>query len=159
MERRESHVEQSPRGGSGALSQLDVYAERLRVQVPPAPENILEGYVKYAPWVAMIVGAFAALALLALLGISALMSPLIFMFSGYRSGASLFEEILFSLLLTVLNIIGGYLMMQRRMTGWWLVAGGLVVYLLQDLLTASILSLLVTLLVAYIHIQIKPRYT
>ena len=159
MERRELHVEQPPRGGSGALSQLDVYAERLRVQVPPAPENILDGYVKYAPWVAMIFGAFAALALLALLGTSVLVSPFIYMFSGYRFGASLLEQLLFSLLLTVLNIIGGYLMMQKRMTGWWLVAGGLVVYVLQDLLTGAILSLLVTLLVAYIHIQVKPRYT
>src|SRR5882672_8084304 len=94
-------VDQSPRAGSGAMSQLDAYAERLRVQVPAAPENVLDGYVRYAPWVAMIVGAFAALALLTLLGIAAVITPLVMMFSGYRSGASFVEEIFFALLLTV----------------------------------------------------------
>lgn len=145
--------------GTGALSQLDTYAERLRVQVPAAPPNILEGYVKYAPWVAIVFGAFAALALLALMGLAALVSPFVMAFSGYRYGASLVEEVFFALVLTVLNIVGGYHMLQRKMTGWWLVSAGLVVYLLQDLLTASILGLLVTLLIAYIHIQVKPRYT
>jgi hypothetical protein len=152
-------VEESPRAGASAMSQLDYYAERLRVQVPAAPPNLLDGYVKYVPWVSIIVGAFAALALLALLGLAAVISPLVMTFSGYRYGASLVEEIFFGLVLTILDIIGGYLMLGRKLTGWWLVSAALVVYLLQDLLTASILGLLITLLIAYIHIQVKPRYS
>jgi hypothetical protein len=140
------------------MSQLDAYAERLRVQVPAAPPNILDGYVKYAPWVAMVCGAFAALALLALLGIAAVVSPLVMTFSSYRYGASLVEEVFFALVLSVADIVGGYLMLQRRLTGWWLVTAGLAVYLLQDLLTGAILALLVTLLIAWVHIQVKPRY-
>ncbi len=152
-------MEEPPRAGPSALSQLDIYAERLRVQVPAAPPNILDGYVRYAPWVSIIVGAFAALALLGLLGLAALVSPFIMAVSGYPYGASLVEEVFFALALTVLDIIGGYFMLQRKLTGWWLVSAGLAVYLLQDLLTASILGLLITLLIAYIHIQVKPRYT
>ena len=115
--------------------------------------------MKYVPWVSIIVGALAALGMLALLGLAAAISPLVMTFSGYRYGASLIEEIFFGLVLTVLDIIGGYLMLSRKLTGWWIVAAALVVYLLQDLLTASILGLLVTLLIAYVHIQVKPRYS
>jgi hypothetical protein len=140
------------------MSQLDMYAEKLRVQVPAAPPNILDGYVKYAPWVSIVFGAFAALFLLGVLGLAALVSPLVMAFGGYRYGASAVETVFFALVLTVLDIFGGYLMLQRKLTGWWLVAAGLVVYVLQDLLSGALLGLLVTLLIAYIHIQVKPRY-
>jgi hypothetical protein len=141
------------------MSQLDAYAERLRAQVPPASPQILDAYVRFAPWVAMVVGALAALALLALMGAAAAMTPFFSPFAGYRYGASIVEEIFFQLLLTVLDIVGGYLMLQRKLTGWWLVSAGLVVYLLMDVLTVSVLGLLVTLLIAWVHIQVKPRYT
>jgi hypothetical protein len=141
------------------MSQLDTYAEKLRVQVPAAPPNILDGYVQFAPWVAMILGALAAVALVSLLGAAALLGSFVTMYAGYRSGGSLVELILFSLLLAVLDIVGGYLMLQRKINGWWLVSAGLVVYLLQDLLGGNLLGLLITLLVAWIHIQVKPRYS
>ena len=152
-------VEESPRSGSSTLSQLDAYAERLRVQVPAAPPNILDGYVRFAPWVSIIVGGLLALSLLSLLGVAAAYSPFISAFAGYYYSASIFQTLLFGLALTALDIAGGYLMLQRKLTGWWLVAAAIVVYLLQDLLTASILGLLITLLIAYIHIQVKPRYS
>jgi hypothetical protein len=44
------------------------------------------------------------------------------------------------------------------LNGWWLVFGGLAVSVLQALPNSSLLSLLVALLVGYIHVQVKPRY-
>jgi len=151
-------VEESPRAGASAMSQLDAYAERLRAQVPPAPPNLLDGYVKWVPWISMVVGAFGAIALLALFGFASAAASLA-SYYGYRYGASVFEELLFGLVLTVLDIVGGYLMLQRKLTGWWLVSGALVVYLLRDSLTASLLGLVIVLAVAYVHIQVKPRYS
>src|SRR5215216_5837227 len=98
-------VEESPRAGSAALSQLDAHVERVRVQVPPAPANILEGYVKYAPLVSIVVGIFAGVALVGLLGFVATVSGFITPFVGYYYGASLFQGIFFGLLLTVADII------------------------------------------------------
>ena len=46
-----------------------------------------------------------------------------------------------------------------RVTGWWIVAAGLVVYLIQDLFGGNVLGLIITLLVAYIHVQVRPRYS
>jgi len=63
------------------------------------------------------------------------------------------------LLLTALNIIGGYWMWKARINGWWLVSASLVVYAIQNLFTGAILGLIVCVLVAYIHLQVKPRYS
>ena len=41
---------------TGALSQWDMYVERLRVQLPAAPEGLVNGYVRWAPWVAIVFG-------------------------------------------------------------------------------------------------------
>jgi hypothetical protein len=152
-------VEESPRAGTpSVMSQLDHYAERLRVQVPAAPPSLLDGYVKYVPWVSIVFGCFAAITLLALFGLASA-AQAVASYYGYRYGASYAEELLFGLLLTALDIVGGYLMLQRKLTGWWLVAGALVVYLLRDLVSASLLGLILVLAVAYVHIQVKPRYT
>src|ERR687886_1580914 len=52
--------------GTRAMSQWDDYAERLRVQLPAAPEGLLNGYVRWAPWVAIVFGIIGLLATLAL---------------------------------------------------------------------------------------------
>jgi hypothetical protein len=55
-------------------------------------------------------------------------------------------------------VVGGYLMLNRRSTGWWLLAAGLALNLLTGLLSLSVVSV-VALLVAYVHVQVRPRYT
>lgn len=166
----ENRMDQTPRspsgspGGSGssgssALAQLDAYAEQLRVKVPVAPENVLEGYVKWAPWVAMVLGALSALAFFAALGVAAYVYSYVAFVYASRSGASYVEELVFSLLLAVGYILGGYWMLQGRLNGWWLVAAALVVNMLQDLLSGALIGLLITLVVAWVHLQVKPRYS
>jgi hypothetical protein len=65
---------------------------------------------------------------------------------------------LFALASAVLEFIGGWMMMQRKATGWWLLAIGLVVSLLSSLVHASVVSLIVLLLIGYVHLQVKPNY-
>jgi len=144
---------------SGAMAQLDTYAEKLRVQLPAAPEGLLSAYVKYAPWVIMVFGVFAFIGLLMLFGLAAVFAPLFTLFGGYSYGSSILTELVFALLLTALNIIGGYWMWKARINGWWLVSASLVVYAIQNLFTGAILGLIVCVLVAYIHLQVKPRYS
>jgi hypothetical protein len=155
-------VDENPRPAPGALTQLDGYVEKLRVQLPAAPPDVLDGYVKYAPWVAVVFGAFACIALLAALGLGAILGPLLFFAGTYGVayyGAAALLGILFSLLIAAGYLAGGYLMLQRSLNGWWLVAGGLVISVLQSLLTSSLISLLVALIIGYIHVQVRPRYT
>jgi hypothetical protein len=50
-------------------------------------------------------------------------------------------------------------MRQMRATGWWILAVGLAINLLTGLLRVSALSLVLTLLVGYLHILVRPRYS
>jgi hypothetical protein len=143
------------------MSQWDAYVERLRVQLPAAPPSLLNGYVRWAPWVAIVFGVIGFLLSLVLLGLGAVLSPLLLLAGteGVRSGGSFFMAVALSIVLTVIDIVGGVQMLKLRVTGWWIVAAGLVIYLLQDLLGGNLLGLLITLLVAYIHVQVRPRYS
>jgi hypothetical protein len=146
---------------NGSLSQMDTYAEKLRVMLPQAPPGLLDGYMKFAPWIAIIFGGLGVL--LSLLGLvfGAALSPVLVVFGGAAgatfSGALLLT-LLVGLLINVLEVVGGYLMLQRKLTGWWLLAVGMLVTVLQSLFGRSVLVLIVVLLIAYIHLQVKPNY-
>ena len=56
------------------------------------------------------------------------------------------------------SVAGGFMMMQRRATGWWLLALGMLVSLLSSLFHISVIGLIFWLLIAYIHLQVKPNY-
>lgn len=142
------------------FSQLDAYAERLRVQLPAAPPGLLEGYMRFAPWIAMVFGIFGVLGSLALMGLGAVLSPFLLFggAAGVSAGGALFLALIVGLISSVLEFVGGYLMLKRRANGWWLLALGLVVSFLSNLLRGGIFTLLIIALLAYIHLQVKPNY-
>src|SRR5262249_43340629 len=136
------------------------YAEQFRKQLPAAPEGLLSGYVRWAPWVAIVFGAIGVLVLLVLGGILTVLSPLLLLggSSGISSGASAFFAIVVGLVIAALDLIGGYLMLQRRLTGWWILAVGIALQLLSNLFSVAVLGLVFSLAVAYVHLEVKPRY-
>jgi hypothetical protein len=140
------------------FGQLDGYAEQLRLKLPLAPPGLLDGYMRFAPWIAIIFGILGVLvSLVALVG-STILGPLLVMFGSPGTGFGLIVGSLFALASAVLEFVGGWLMLQRKATGWWLLAIGLVVSLLTNLVHASIVGLIVLLLIAYVHLQVKPNY-
>jgi hypothetical protein len=143
-----------------SFSQLDGYAERARVALPAAPPGLLNGYMRWAPWVAIVFGGLGVLFSLLLLIFGTLFSPLLLLAGaeGVSAGGALFLALVVNLLSSGLEFIGGYLMLQRRATGWWLLAVGMVVSFLSSLVHGSILVLIFVALIAYIHLQVKPNY-
>ena len=141
-------------------SQWDAYIERIRVQLPAAPEGLLNGYMTWVPWLAIIFGAFGILVFLATTVLAAVLTPLAALggAGGVKAGGMLLVTALLGLAFSVLDVVGGILMLKRKLTGWWLLAVGLIVNLISGLLSVSIVGLVITLLVAYVHIQVKPRY-
>ncbi|HVC32183.1 MAG TPA: hypothetical protein VNL16_01600 [Chloroflexota bacterium] len=141
-------------------SQWDDYVERARQQLPAGPPSLLNGYVRFAPWVALVFGVFGVLALLALGGILAVLSPVLLLggASGVGAGADAFLAIAVGLVLAVLELAGGYLMLKRSATGWWLIGLGIAVSAISDLLHVAIFGLIIVLLIAWIHIQVRPQY-
>jgi hypothetical protein len=139
-------------------SQLDMYTERARVALPVGPPGLLNGYMKFAPWVAIIFGVLGILvSLVALVG-SSILGPALIMFGSPGTGFTLIVGSGIALVSSVLELVGGWMMMQKRATGWWLLGFGLVVSFLSSLLHGSVLSLIIILLIAYVHLQVKPNY-
>jgi hypothetical protein len=141
-----------------SFSQLDTAAEQLRVKLPLAPPGLLNGYMNVVPWVAIVFGVLGILvSLVALVGSTAL-GPLMVAFGAAGSGLSLILGSLLSLVAAGVDVAGGWMMVQRRATGWWLLSLGYVIGLLSSLVHLSILGLIFWLLLAYLHLQVKPNY-
>ncbi len=141
-----------------SFSQLDSYAEQLRVKLPAAPPGLLNFYMSVVPWLAIIFGALLILiSLVALVG-STILGPLAIMFGSPGVGLGLVVGSLFALASSVLELVGGWLMLQRKATGWWLLAFGLAISILTSLFRLNILGLIIVLAIAYVHLQVKPNY-
>jgi hypothetical protein len=143
-----------------AVSQLEEYVELLRSRLPAAPENLVNGYVRWAPWVAIVFGVLGVLVFLLLSALSTVMLPLLALFgtAGIHAGGSALIESLLGIVVSALEIVGGLLMLQRRELGWWILACGIAIGILSNLLHIAVLSLVVTLLIAYIHVEARPQY-
>jgi hypothetical protein len=144
-----------------SFNQLDTYAEQLRTKLPLPPPGLIDGYMSVAPWVFIVLGVFGVLGSLALMGLGAIFTPFLVLFGGAAGvtyGGGIFLVVFVGLLGAILDIVGGYMMYQRRATGWWLIALSLLIGLISNLVYSSLLILIVYLLVAYIHLQVKPNY-
>jgi hypothetical protein len=151
-------VQSSQPTWNDSFSQLDAYADQVRVKLPLAPPGLLNGYMNVVPWVAIVFGILGILiSLVALVG-SSVLGPLMVMFGAAGSGLTLILGSLLSLAIAVLDVAGGWMMVQRKATGWWLLALGYAVALLSSLFHVSILGLIFWLLLAYLHLQVKPEY-
>jgi hypothetical protein len=143
-----------------AQNQLDAYADQLREKLPAAPEALTDLYVQWAPWIAIVFGALGVLVSLGALFLGALFSPFLFFAGaeGVIAGASALIALVMLLVSSGAEVLGGYLMLQRLRTGWWLFAAALILGLLYSVLGTNAFSLLFNLLIAYIHLQVKPSY-
>src|SRR5258708_38993101 len=104
-----------------SFSQLDTYADDLRVKSPAAPPGLMNFYMSVVPWLAIIFGALLILiSLVALVG-STILGPLAIMFGSPGVGLGLVVGSIIALASSVLEVIGGLLMLPRKATGWWLV--------------------------------------
>ena len=143
---------------NNSFGQVDSYAEQLRVKLPLAPPGLLNGYMNVAPWIAIVLGALGVIFSLLGLILSSVIAPLMVMYGG-GSGLGLVLNVVLALVISALEVAGGFMMLQRRATGWWLLAVGLIVSLLSSLLHVSALGLIFWLIIAYLHLSVKPNYT
>jgi hypothetical protein len=67
--------------------------------------------------------------------------------------------IVLGLVYSVLAIVGGWQMRGMKLNGWWLLAAGLVISFVSDIISLSILGIVIVLAVAWVHLQVKARYS
>src|ERR1041385_1067816 len=63
------------------FGQLDGYAEQLRVKLPAAPPGLIDGYMRFVPWLALIFGILGIIFSVLLLIFGAVLAPLM-LFAG-----------------------------------------------------------------------------
>src|SRR5258708_38807073 len=105
-----------------SFSQLDTYADDLRVKLPAAPPGLLNFYMSVVPWLAIIFGILLILiSLVALVG-STILGPLAIMFGSPGVGLGLVIGSIIALASSVLEVIGGWLILPRKSPRGWLPA-------------------------------------
>jgi len=141
-------------------TQLDDYAERLRVMMPAAPPGLMDAYMRFAPWVAIIFGGLGVLFTVLALVLGAVAAPFFIALgiSTFNGTAAVLFSIVAGLISAGLEFIGGYLMLKRRVTGWWLLALGLVLSILGSLIRVNLFGLVLALAIGYVHLAVKPNY-
>src|SRR5579883_670744 len=140
-----------------AVGQWEGYVEQVRRQLPAAPEGLLNAYVKWMPWLAIVFGIVSLFFLIVIGIVLAVLSPLMALggASAISSGLGALIALLLGIAYGVLAVVGGYWMLNRRATGWWVFAIGIIVGILSNLVHLAIIGLIVDLAVGYIHVLVR----
>jgi hypothetical protein len=117
------------------------------------PDNAKEWLVQYGPWITIVVIVLTLPAILALLGLGAVLFP----FAGYGAGFGLLAiGLLVEIALTVMALPG---LFARKMSGWKLLFYGRLVSLVARVLAGAIVSALVVGLISlYVLFQVRSLY-
>jgi hypothetical protein len=146
----QTSTEQPPKDLVGFL---DYYlVKKAPIQLP---DNAKEWLVQYGPWITVVLLVLTLPALLALLGLGAVLVP--FAGPGYASGFGFFAiGLLVQTALTVMALPG---LFARKMSGWTLLFYARLVGIVANLLAGAIVSAVVVgVLSLYILFQVRPLY-
>lgn len=151
----------SSSGMSGSRGQWEDYAEQLRQRLPEPPPGLQDAYVKWIPWLAIIFGAMGLLFMLLFLLLGAVIAPFLVLAGseGMKAGMEGIFSIVLGIVESALGLVGGWLMLRRSATGWWIYAVGLIIGAVSNLASFSIIGLAITLAIAWVHVHVRPRYT
>jgi hypothetical protein len=146
---------------SGSRGQWEDYAEQLRQRLPEPPPGLQDAYVKWIPWLAIIFGAIGLIFMLLFAVLGAVVSPFLVLAGaeGMRAGMEGVFAIALGIIESALGLAGGLLMLRMRATGWWIYAVGLIIGVVSNLASFSIIGLAITLAIAWVHVHVRPRYT
>jgi len=143
------------------MEQLNKTLELYLVKKAPAlPKNIKEILVKIAPWLAIIGVVLSIPALLAIFGLSAMMSSIPYAAYGMmRAGGGFSLAALFLVATAVLEALAIPGLMKRKMAGWNFLYYAVWVGAVSSLFNYDIVGLIVSALISlYLLFQVKSYY-
>lgn len=141
------------------ISQLDTTLEEYLVKKAPAiPANIREIIVKIAPWLTLIGVIMSIPAVLAVLGLGAMMAPFAFL-GGMSTGAVFSISIVFLVITIILEALAIPGLFSRSRKGWDMLFYATLVSAVSSIVTFNIVGLIIgTLISLYLLYQIKGYY-
>ncbi|WP_046244671.1 hypothetical protein [Hymenobacter terrenus] len=126
-------------------------------KAPVAPLRLKEGFVKYFPWVAVVLLVLLLPVVLAALGLGALLSPFSFL-GGLDSGFSYIMVLGLSAVTLVLDILSLSGLFNRQRVGWKWAYYSQLLSILSGVFTFSVPSILMSLLFLYLLFQVRSYY-
>lgn len=138
-------------------STLDLY---LGQKAPALPANWKEVLVKVAPWVVLVLLVLSLPAVLALLGIGALLSPLSFAAGGAMGGATYMLSMVLLIISLVLEALAIPGLFKKSRQGWTFLYYSTLVSIVSSLVSFNVIGgLLFSLISLYLLFQVKNLYT
>lgn len=142
-----------------ALNKLDtLLTEYLIKKAPALPVGVKEFFVKFGPWISLVLGILMLPLILAAFGLGALFTP-VAMMGGARFGAGYMLSMLVAAVQMVLQFAAIPGLLKRQMKGWNIAYYGTLVGGLYSLVSFNIIGFIVgTGLGLYFLYQIKSYY-
>jgi hypothetical protein len=127
-------------------------------KAPALPTNVKEAIVKYGPWISLILLVLSLPAVLALIGLGALLSPFAFM-GGAHAGFMYVLAVLFLVVGLVMEALAIPKLMKREKAGWNLMFYSTLLNGVYNLLSFNITGLIIGLLIGfYFLFQVREYY-
>ncbi len=145
-------------GNSSALDSLENTLDTYLVdKAPKLPENWRELFVKFLPWVTLVLLILALPALFFLFGLGAILMPFSFL-GGMGAGASFSFGLIVSLVSLVLEVMALPGLFNRKRQGWVFIYWATLVSVLSSLLSFSIGGVVFSIIWLYLIFQVKNHY-
>lgn len=133
---------------------LDTY---LVTKAPRLPDNWREVFVKFLPWVTLVLLVLALPALLLLLGLGTFLLPFSFL-GGAAAGGAFTVGLVVSIVSLVLEVMALPGLFNKKRQGWVFIYWATLVGVLSSLLSFSIGGVLFSVLWLYLIFQVKNYY-
>lgn len=148
---------ENPIPGAPAILEKELEPFFLKT-LPPLPDNLKEGLVKYWPWVLLVLLVLSVPMLLALLGMSAALNSAMAT-SGMPGGTLYYVWIVIflgSMGLTILGLMG---LFKKTRQGWVFMYYAQWLTVISHILFLSIFGILMSFVWIYFLYQIRSYYT
>lgn len=140
------------------MDQLEAQLVEISKGLPPLPESLRLGFVKFTPWIMTIFLILTLPLILAVLGLGALLAPLAFL-GGVEAGWQYFISLAFSIVLVVIEIMAIPKLFKRMRLGWQLSFYSRLISFIHSLLLYNIIGGIIwTAVELYVLFQIRQYY-
>lgn len=152
-------TQQPPAQAHGIMSQLENFFDtylhkKAPFHIPPAGKEFI---VKFGPWITLVLMLLAIPVILAGLGLMAAFSPAIMAYGQY-STQYLLQSVL-SLVVLIMEAVALPGLFKRSLSGWKLVYYAALLSAVGQLITFSIVALIVDLVITmYVLFEIRDYY-
>lgn len=140
------------------MDQLEAQLVEISKKLPPMPESLRLGFVKFTPWIMTIFLILTLPLILTVLGLGALLAPLAFL-GGVQAGGQYVVSFAFGIILIVIQAMAIPKLFKRMRLGWQLSFYAVLISFLHQLLSYNIVGGIIwTAISLYVLFQIRQYY-